>query len=178
MSRTISLRGAAAAAFMSAAKSKVDGKPATPDEEYAQIATFVHMHVKTGDMARAAALLFKLETGGRGAAMGMIHGPRPVSLLDVAVKKPGTAYAVVDLPGGWGVGCCVEGEKGYHPVPDYGPYDDDDRAQGIVDRLNKRLGLDSVAVRRIVGSTMPTTPAAAVPSPPPAKTRRARRPRA
>ena len=65
---------------------------------------------------------------------------------------------------GWSVACCVEGEAGFHPVPEYGPYpgpEGEKRAQGIVDRLNERLGYgpsNSVGhkrtVRRIVGSTM------------------------
>lgn len=70
-------------------------------------------------------------------------------------KQKKIAYWVVDVPGGWGVGCVVEGENGYHPVEEYGPYVDETRAQGVVDRLNKRLGLGPVGVRRIVGSTMP-----------------------
>jgi len=75
------------------------------------------------------------------------------------LRMDGAAYV------GWSVACCVEGESGFHPVPDYGPYAGDEgqkRAQGIVDRLNERLGHgppDSVghkrAVRRIVRSTMP-----------------------
>ena len=78
------------------------------------------------------------------------------------MKKKKTAYWVVDVPGGWGVACVVEGENGYHPVDDYGPYAEEAKAQGVVDRLNERLGhgpSDSAGhkrtVRRIVGSTMP-----------------------
>jgi hypothetical protein len=81
-------------------------------------------------------------------------------------KQKKSAYWVVDVHGGWGVACCVEAESGYHPVDGYGPYAGDEgqkHAQGIVDRLNERLGHgppDSaghkLAVRRIVGSTMPT----------------------
>ncbi len=70
-------------------------------------------------------------------------------------KQKRRAYWVVDVPGGWGIACCVEGKHGYHPVDDYGPYENEARAKGIVDRLNKQLGLGPVAVRRIVGSTMP-----------------------
>ena len=58
-------------------------------------------------------------------------------------QKKKSAYWVVDVPGGWGIACCVEGESGYHPVGDYGPYagpEGEKRAQGIVDRLNERLG--------------------------------------
>ena len=79
-------------------------------------------------------------------------------------KKLTTAYWVVDVPGGWGVGCCVEGEKGYHPVPDYGPYKGKKgraHTRGIVDRLNERLGHGPAdtyghiaSVRHIVASTM------------------------
>ncbi len=79
-------------------------------------------------------------------------------------KRLTTAYWVVDVPGGWGVACVVEGEEGYHPVADYGPYKGtkgEKHAQGIVDRLNERLGHGpadtaghKLAVRRIVGSTM------------------------
>lgn len=79
-------------------------------------------------------------------------------------KKPSGAYWVIDVPGGWGVTACVEGEKGHHPVPDYGPYPGkagQHRAQGIVDRLNEQLGhgpCDTaghrLSVRRVVGSTM------------------------
>lgn len=88
------------------------------------------------------------------------------------MKKNAVAYAVVDMPGGWGVGACREGEKGYHPVPAYGPYEGDNgetRAQGIVDRLNERAGHGphetfghKRAVRRIVGSTMPKSMPSAV----------------
>jgi len=79
-------------------------------------------------------------------------------------KRLTTAYWLVDVPGGWGVTCVVEGESGHHPVADYGPYPGRAgkvRAQGIVDRLNERLGHGphemaghKLAVRRIVGSTM------------------------
>ncbi len=79
-------------------------------------------------------------------------------------KRKKSAYWVVDVPGGWGIACCVEGEGGYHPVDDYGPYagaEGEKRAQGIVDRLNERLGYGPSntfghkrVVRRIVGSTM------------------------
>jgi hypothetical protein len=80
------------------------------------------------------------------------------------VKKLTTAYWVVDVPGGWGVACCVEGERGYHPVDDYGPYKGKKgklHAEGIVGRLNERLGHGPAgtyghitSVRRVVGSTM------------------------
>ena len=65
------------------------------------------------------------------------------------------AYWVVDVTGGWGVAACKEGEGGYHPVPEYGPYPEESRAQGVVDRLNLRAGLGPTAVRGIVRSTMP-----------------------
>ena len=71
------------------------------------------------------------------------------------VKQKKSAYTVVDVPGGWGVACCVEGERGYHPVDEYGPYQNEETAKIVVDRLNKRLELGPVGVRRIVGSTMP-----------------------
>lgn len=65
------------------------------------------------------------------------------------------AYWVVDMPGGWGVGCCVEGTLGYRPVPEYGPYKDEARAQATVANLNKRAGVSNARARRIVRSTMP-----------------------
>ena len=71
------------------------------------------------------------------------------------MSKPRTAYHVVDVPGGWGVAACVENEPGYHPVPDYGPYEDDARAQNIVNALNTRLGISKDLAHRIVRSTMP-----------------------
>lgn len=69
-------------------------------------------------------------------------------------KVARTAYALVEVPGGWGVAACVQGEKGYHPVPDYGPYKEESRAQGVVDRLNARLGCSRAQARLIVHSTM------------------------
>ena len=71
------------------------------------------------------------------------------------MKQKKSAYWVVDVSGGWGVACCVEGERGYHPVDEYGPYQNEETAKIVVDRLNKRLELGPVGVRRIVGSTMP-----------------------
>jgi hypothetical protein len=65
------------------------------------------------------------------------------------------AYTTVEGPKGWTVAACREGEDGYHPVPDYGPYADEAHARGIVDRLNTRLGLDKVTAFKIVVSTMP-----------------------
>ena len=79
-------------------------------------------------------------------------------------KRLTTAYWVVNVTGGWGVGCVVETEPGYHPVDDYGPYNGREgkaRAQGIVDRLNERLGHGEVgtyghlaSVRAVVGASM------------------------
>ena len=69
--------------------------------------------------------------------------------------KRRSCYWVVDVPGGWGVACVVEGERGYHPVEEYGPYTIEAHAQGVVDRLNARMGIDPVRARRIVASTMP-----------------------
>ena len=69
--------------------------------------------------------------------------------------KPSAAYVLIDVSsGGYGVACCVEGEKGYHPVPDYGPYMDEKHTQGVVDRLNERLGVSKDEAHRIVLSTM------------------------
>ena len=63
------------------------------------------------------------------------------------------AYHVVDVPGGWGVALCVLNSPGYLPVEDYGPYAEEDRAQGVVDRLNENLGLGVRQVHAIVRST-------------------------
>ncbi len=68
-------------------------------------------------------------------------------------KAKRTAYTVVDMEGGWGVGACVEGQNGYHPVEEYGPYTEV-RAQQVVNKLNGRLGLAPKAIRDIVCSTM------------------------
>jgi hypothetical protein len=73
----------------------------------------------------------------------------------MSMAKHNVAYVVVDVPGGgWGVGACKRGETGYHPVDDYGPYEDESRAQGIVDRLNARLGVSKTSAHTIVRSTM------------------------
>jgi hypothetical protein len=63
------------------------------------------------------------------------------------------AYHVVDVPGGWGVALCVQNSPGYRPVEDYGPYAEEDRAHGVVDRLNARAGLTAIQVHMIVRST-------------------------
>jgi hypothetical protein len=73
----------------------------------------------------------------------------------MAKPTPKSAYWVVDVPGGWGVAAVVQGEEGYHPVPDYGPYEDERRAQVTVDSLNARLGVTKVRAHLIVRSTMP-----------------------
>lgn len=66
------------------------------------------------------------------------------------------AYAATDVEGGWGVSICVQGENGHRPVADYsGPYTVEE-AEGIADRLNKRLGLDEGEAKMIVLSTMPS----------------------
>jgi hypothetical protein len=70
------------------------------------------------------------------------------------MSKKKIAYVVVDMPGGWGVAACREHENGYHPVGDYGPYEDETKAQGVVDRLNARAGVSSIRARKIVMSTM------------------------
>jgi hypothetical protein len=70
-------------------------------------------------------------------------------------KQKKSAYCVVNVPGGWGVACCVQDEDGYHPVPEYGPYNDEARAQVIVDSLNVRAGITKVRAYKIVRSTMP-----------------------
>lgn len=66
------------------------------------------------------------------------------------------AYVAADVDGGWGVSLCVQGENGHRPVADYaGPYTVE-TAEGIAERLNRRLGLDESQVRLIVLSTMPS----------------------
>lgn len=77
------------------------------------------------------------------------------------MARHNVAYVVVDVPGGaWGVGACKRGESGYHPVDDdYGPYEDESRAQGVVDRLNARLGVSKASAHTIVRSTMRCAPA-------------------
>lgn len=71
------------------------------------------------------------------------------------MARHNVAYVVVDAPGGgWGVAACKRGESGYHPVDDYGPYEDEPRAQGIVNRLNARLGVSKASAHTIVRSTM------------------------
>lgn len=65
------------------------------------------------------------------------------------------AYTVVPLDQRrFAIGCCVRGEQGYHPVDDYGPYVDEARAQGVVDRLNARIRVSPAQAKRIVQSTM------------------------
>ena len=66
------------------------------------------------------------------------------------------AYVVVPVAehGKFRIGACVRGENGYHPVDDYGPYEDEKKAQGVVDRLNERLGVSRKAAMGVVRSTM------------------------
>lgn len=70
------------------------------------------------------------------------------------------AYTTVEVSHGrFGIACCVEGEKGYHPVPDYGPYDDEKRAELIARNLNTRLAhVTPKEALRIVLSTMKRAP--------------------
>jgi hypothetical protein len=72
-------------------------------------------------------------------------------------KQKKSAYCVIEVPGGFGVACCVQDEDGYHPVPEYGPYNDEARAQVIVDSLNVRAGITKVRAHKIVRSTMPAS---------------------
>lgn len=65
------------------------------------------------------------------------------------------AYTTIVGPKGWTIAVCREGENGYRPVPDYGPYKDEAHARGVADRLNVRLGVDQETAFKIVASTMP-----------------------
>lgn len=56
-------------------------------------------------------------------------------------------------PNEWSVVLCEDGVAGYRLVPDYGPYDDEERAQGIAQRLNERLGMTEQRVRDVVRSS-------------------------
>jgi hypothetical protein len=68
------------------------------------------------------------------------------------------AYTVIEMRIGknvkFAIGCCKEDEYGYHPVEEYGPYDKEDHAQGVADRLNAGLMLGEKEVRQIIASTM------------------------
>ena len=75
----------------------------------------------------------------------------PAAVVD---DKPVAYVEVMGDDRTWGVAICKEGEDGYHPVPDYSGYDSEERAKGIAERLNKRLGVDSDEALRIVLSTM------------------------
>lgn len=54
----------------------------------------------------------------------------------------------------WFICIVTEGEAGYRAVADYGPYEEESRAEGIADRLNERLGIDKKAQLEIVASSM------------------------
>jgi pentatricopeptide repeat protein len=61
-SRTVSLKGPAAAAFVG----MLAGKPAeTEDEVLTRAATLVHMYVKTNQMSKAVAILKDLQATGK-----------------------------------------------------------------------------------------------------------------
>jgi hypothetical protein len=65
------------------------------------------------------------------------------------------AYTHAELQHGeWSVVLCEEGVQGYRPIPDYGPYKHEDRAEGIAGRLNARLGVSDTRAKDIVRSTM------------------------
>lgn len=87
------------------------------------------------------------------------QGPRATLERERAGTVDGkrVAYHTVDVAGGWGVTICVEGEAGHRPIKDYGPYVGRAgllHAEGIVRRLNERLGLDEKTAALIVASTM------------------------
>lgn len=69
------------------------------------------------------------------------------------------AYAVTTEDGSkWGVGVVFEGQSGYRPVPEYGPYEDEARAEGIVERLNARIGVDVQTALSITATTFGAKP--------------------
>jgi hypothetical protein len=74
-SRTVSLKGDAAGAFVRALRGD---KPKDDDESYARLATFIHAHMKLGEMATAKIILQTLHKIGLEAA-----------LLSVAPTPPG-----------------------------------------------------------------------------------------
>jgi hypothetical protein len=83
-----------------------------------------------------------------------------VNTASVVSKTPRSAYALIDDIDSWSIGACVEGEPGYHPVPEYKPFKNRSHMQLIVDRLNERLGLSKVTASKIVHSTMRAVPPA------------------
>jgi hypothetical protein len=66
--------------------------------------------------------------------------------------EPRYAYVLISQDDGrFSVRLCARGEHGYRPIY-YGPYKDEARAQGIVDRLNARLGVSGPEAVAIVVS--------------------------
>jgi hypothetical protein len=64
------------------------------------------------------------------------------------------AYAEVTDDGrDWYIGCIVDGDQGYRPVSDYGPYDEA-RARGVVERLNERIHVSPKLATEIVARSM------------------------
>lgn len=65
-----------------------------------------------------------------------------------------TAYvAVTDDGQRWYIGVVVDGDVGYRPVSDYGPYDEE-RAEGVAARLNARINVDPRTAAAIIARSM------------------------
>lgn len=70
------------------------------------------------------------------------------------INRKRVAYAVTTEDGrAWGVGVVFENQPGYRPVPEYGPYEDEARAEGVVGRLNARIGVDEKTALQIVATS-------------------------
>jgi hypothetical protein len=69
------------------------------------------------------------------------------------IDKKRVAYAVTTEDGlEWGVGIVTENQAGYRPVDGYGPYDEE-RAEGVAERLNLRIGVDKKTALKIVATS-------------------------
>jgi hypothetical protein len=70
------------------------------------------------------------------------------------INKKRVAYSTTTEDGeSWGIGIVTEGESGYRPVADYGPYDEK-RAEGVAERLNLRINVDKATAHKIIASSM------------------------
>lgn len=83
---------------------------------------------------------------------------RPTKKVTMLPSGKRVAYTTIPCLGGdgtlFGVGLCVEGEQGYRMVSTYVPKVDESHIDGIVDRLNSRLGISKVEASKILISTM------------------------
>lgn len=78
-----------------------------------------------------------------------------MSAAKKAAEKAKYAYTSYPDEGAWCIALIERDVKGYRPVPEYGPYDDEKKAEGVANRLNERIGVNEQEELEILATTLP-----------------------